>query len=240
MNLQEALNYAKSSNYFEEYPSTLEKLLDDNGISISIDYDLYKEHNKSKRLRELVLYEFSVDDHTGNFNIYTFDNKPFAYMKTVHEDSIDYTICDDSVFKLVVNFCLSIQEKQEHEYYIDRFLIDQDFPLIQIFCATYNVSGSNLLYIEDDGSFSLIEKYWQDKDEIKRTNGLAYNEMYYYKKFEIITNGIQRRVDYNRIVSVIGDNLDLAKDIANNKNLNDLEFEYVMKYTNISKLASKD
>ena len=46
-------------------------LIGSQNINLDIDYDLYKNHVSTKMICSYTLYEYSVDDHTGKYQIFT-------------------------------------------------------------------------------------------------------------------------------------------------------------------------
>lgn len=208
-------------------------LLEENNVNLNIEYKKWQESTEKNRFKAYNLYEFSVDDHCGGLYLYTWDDKQFAYMETRHEDQLDFFITNNELLNEFIALMLSMVSKAESKNRDYKELTY--FPLIQIFDSAYNVMGKNLLLVNDDESFSLIESYWQDKTQIEndRINGISYENLYYYKYFEVLVNGVQQRVHYRSIVSVIGDSEKLAKHIAENMKFSDKEFNKLMKTNNI-------
>ena len=232
MNLTESLKYAK----LEKHPAyALSSLLDDFNINISIDTQLFNDNKGNELVKEYMIHEFSVDDHCGGLYAYAYNGKVFATMETTHEDSLNYSITCHEIFNEVVAFAMTCVLPQAPVKQTDDTSLSE-IPLIQIFGSTYNVTGQNLLYVEDNGKFTHIEKYWQDSAELSLDASRHYNDMYCYKYFEIITNGVQRRVNYKYIISVIGNNKDLADLLVNTMNMNDDMFKKVWHYNNIMDL----
>lgn len=232
MNLTESLKYAKLETY-SEY--ALSSLLEDFSINVSIDTQLFNDNKGNELVKEYMIHEFSVGDHCGGLYAYTYNGKVFATMETTHEDSLNYSITCHEIFNEVVAFAMTCVRTQDTVKQTDDTSLSE-IPLIQLFESTYNVTGQHLLYVEDDGKFTHIEKYWQDPAELSLDGARNYNDMYSYKYFEIITNGIQRRVNYKRIVSVIGNNQVLADLLVNTMNMNDDMFKTVWHYNNIMDL----
>ncbi len=240
MNLQEALSYSKVNQYFLNYRSGFSNLLSDLGINLDLSTQLYKKNNINHRLKEHMMYEFSVDDHTGFINLYTFDDKVFAVSKSVHEDCIGYDISDKVVFQQVVEFAMSCVEEVKPKEFEESASLELDYPILQMFDSPYNICGQNLLYLEDDGSFTLIEKYWQDRVELEKdySENRKYDDMYKYKSYEIITDGKQRTVHARHIVGVIGDNKELAELVSKTMNFKESdEFKRLMKSNEVIDLA---
>ena len=241
MNINEALKYARVDIDFHSHIWGIESMLNELNIHLNMDNDLFKAYNGPKRFKKFIIYEYSVDDHCGEYSIFTFDDVQFARLMTPHEDTMDYDILNLEVFKSVTAFCLSCCKPVVREDHLkERDLSNSDFPLLQMFDSSYNVMGHNLLYVEDDGSFTKIEHYWQDRDKINddREKNVPYKDMYYYNNYEIKTNNEQRTIHYRRIVGVIGDNAELADKIVKTMNLNkDPEFAMMFKGLNFIKLV---
>lgn len=205
-------------------------LIVNQNINLDIDYELYKNHVSTNMICSYTLYEYAVDDHTGKYQIFTYYGIPFAKLTTCHEDTMDYDILNSKVFSdVIVTLSQCIKSRENQTILAD--LDETDFPLLQMFDQTYNVMGENLLFVEVDGSFTKIEKYWQDPVKIAEDakNNTEYKKLYYYKRFEIITNGIQRTVHYRQIVGVLGDSAELADKIASTMNCNDPQFKFMFK-----------
>ena len=242
MNIQDTLKYAKVDEHFSKnIYYGLTELLERLNVMISVDQELYEQNNSDMSLKLHNVHEFSVDHHhCGYTNFYTFKDQLFACSYSVHEDSVYYEINNKEVFGQFMEFIITCMEVPEEKQINEIKLTD--IPLLQIFSATFNIYGDNLLYVEDDGKFTLIEKAWQDRDEINadHADNRRYEDMYYYKYYEIITGGVQRRVQFKRIVSVIGDNAELAKFVSENKNFNDPEFEFVYSHCGRKQIGPKE
>lgn len=241
MNINEILKYANLDKDFGADKWGIESILYEMNIKLEIDNDLFNAEKGPELFKKFIIYEYSVDDHCGEYSIFTFKDVPFARLMTPHEDSMDYDILNLETFKDVTNFCIKCCKpiiREDHLPICD--LSYDDFPLLQMFDSTYNIMGHNLLYVEDDGSFTKIERYWQDPQKIEEDHkkNAPYKNMYYYNNFEIQTNGTQRTVPYRHIVGVLGDNAELADKIVKTMNLNkDPEFEYMFKGLNFIKLS---
>lgn len=196
----------------------------------SLDQDKFLEMVKGK-LFCYPVFEWECDNYDVGRYLWVFDDKPFCVYETSHEDTHNYEIINTNVrkelIKLVLNCLIYVNEEDEEDYQrVDNFF---EKSLIQMFDSTYNISGRNLLLLNDDGSFSLIEKAWQDRDKIHqdRLNKTVYNDMYYYHKYEVLVSGAQHTVSYKRIIGVLGDSKKLAEKISQEMNLNNPDFKLV-------------
>lgn len=208
----------------------LNDLLESQNIDLDIDNQLYDAHTSTKKICVYTIYEYAVGDHSGKYQIFTYYGIPFARLQTHHEDTMDYDILNSKVFSdVVVTVSQCIKSRENQTILVE--LSEIDFPLLQMFDQTYNVMGKNLLFVEVDGSFTKIEKYWQDQKKIGEdvVNKTPYNDLYYYSKYEIQTNGTQRTVHYRQIVGVLGDSAELADKIVSTMNCNDPQFKFMCK-----------
>lgn len=187
----------------------LEQLYSDNNHSLDINEDLLNNHIEFKNIELYRLHHWSVDDHEGGIEVYTYKGIPFGSWHSQHEDVQNYDVLDYKIFKQVLNIlleCLEPKDEEIEEKYENKssMIFMENFPLLQFFDASYQVQGKHLLYLQDDNSYLLIDSYTRD----------TKND-YFSHYFNIIINGIESKVHYRRLLAVVNDNLEIAKSIVN-------------------------
>lgn len=185
----------------------LEQLYLDNNHLLDINEDLLNNHIEFKNIELYRLHHWKVDDHEGGIEVYTYKGIPFGSWDSKHEDVQNYTVLDYKIFKQVLNILLEcLEPEDEDKEYEDKssMIFMENFPLLQFFDTSYQVQGKHLLYLNDDNSFTLIDSYSRD----------TVNN-YFSHDFNITINGIESKVHYRRLLSVINDNLEIAKSIVN-------------------------
>lgn len=241
MNISEALKYAKVNTWFGL--GSLQELLSQNGVHLDLSYDIFEKNGGDQAFKQYVIHEWSVDDHCGGLYVYTYMDNLFASMTTEHEDRLNYEIVDQKIYEKVIAFVMKcIEPPDEENFNVDDSILKMDIPILQFFDSTYQVMGKHLLYIDDNQKFHKVEKWWQDREELKkdREEKRPYKDLYEYKFMEIIIDGVQHRVHFRSLVSVLGDNEQLANDLVANHTFNEPQFRVLYCYQRLIDLDKVD
>ena len=189
---------------------SLENFYSDNSHSLDLDWGLCSKHTEFKNIQLYRLHHWSVDDHEGGIEVFTYKDKPFGTWRSNHEDSQEYSILDYQLFKqvlLILLECIKPVEDKSDSYYEDKTsdILSEEYPLLQLFLASYAVQGKHLLYNEEGNNLQLIDSYRKSNDE---------GEDYFTKYFYITIKGVETRVHYKTLIGVINDNESIAKAIS--------------------------
>lgn len=222
MNIIEILSLLKPEpniNQYQNITYSLEKFYRDMEYVLDINWEMFSKHPEFNNIHLYRLHHWSVDDHEGGIEVFTYKGIPFGTWESKHEDTQDHNVLDFYLSRHVVSIlleCLEPIKERDPSYYVNKnhFLLDKDYPIVQSFPASYSVQGNNLLYIDANDKFHLVEKY------SKTTDG-----GYFTKYFDIVVESKELTVSYESLLGVVGDSKVVAEGIVSGSiNIGNLVF----------------
>ena len=197
-----------NTNQYQNIIYSLEKFYRDMEYDFDINWELFSNHPEFNNIQLYRLHHWRVDDHEGGIEVFTYKDIPFGSWSSEHEDTQNHDVLDYQLTKYVADIlqeCLEPKEEKGASYYVDKqhSLLGKDYPIVQSFPDSYSVQGKNLLYLDDNDKFHLVDKYSPSADG-----------EYFTKYFDIEVDGKQLKVEYKSLLGVVGDNKIVAEGIV--------------------------
>lgn len=196
-----------NTNEYQNIIYSLEKFYSDMEYNLDISWELFSNHPEFNNIQMYRLHHWSVDDHEGGIEVFTYKGIPSGTWESNHEDIQDHKILDYDLSTHVISIlleCLEPEEEKDPSYYVstNHSLLEKEYPIVQSFSAPYQVQGDTLLYIDNSNKFHLVENYSQS------------NDGNFTKFFDITVNKEELKVKYNSLLGVIGDSKVVAEGIV--------------------------